>query len=158
MIRDNTINYQLSTINYMPQAYKLAQQAAAMGEVPVGCVVVKNNEVIAAAFNKVEQEGDITNHAELLAIKQASAKLGNKYLTNCDLYVTLEPCPMCAQAISNARIKKLYFGAYDTKSGGVENGARIFEQSSCHHKPEVIGGIMEDECKSLIQTFFRDLR
>jgi tRNA(Arg) A34 adenosine deaminase TadA len=114
--------------------------------------------IIAAAHNLVVTQHDPTAHAELLAIRSACAALGSERLTDCDLYVTLEPCPMCAQAISFARIRRVYFGAYDEKGGGVENGARIFSQHSCHHKPEIYGGIQESECAQLLKDFFKDRR
>lgn len=126
------------------------------GEVPVGAVIVDSvsKTIVARAYNLTETNNDPTAHAELLAIRKASHKLGSARLSQCDLYVTLEPCPMCAQAISFARMRRLYFGAYDKKGGGVENGARIFHQPSCHHKPEVIGGMEETLCANLLKKFF----
>lgn len=135
-----------------------AQKAAKCGEVPVGAVIVKDGNVIAATGNRVVELRDPTAHAELLAIRSACELLQSERLVDCDLYVTLEPCPMCAQAISFARIRRLYFGAYDPKGGGVDNGARIFHQTSCHHKPEVYGGIQESECTALLKDFFRARR
>ncbi len=136
----------------------LAQQAAKAGEVPVGAVLVKDGAVLAQAHNLVLTRRDPTAHAELLAIRQACQALGNERLEGCDLYVTLEPCPMCAQAISFARIRRLYFGAYDAKGGGVENGARIFAQPTCHHAPEVYGGIGEQACGQILKDFFAQRR
>ncbi len=139
---------------YMIEALDMAQKAAKLDEVPVGAVVVYNNEIISKAHNLTESEINPTSHAEILAIIHAANKLNTNKLVECDLYVTLEPCPMCAHAISLARIRRLYFGAFDPKGGGVENGAKIFNASSCHHKPEVYGGIMADECGSLLKDFF----
>ena len=145
---------------FMDLAIAEAEAAAAAGEVPIGAVVVdgKSGEVLAAAANRVESDFDPTAHAELLAIRFASAKRNSPRLGECDLYVTLEPCPMCAQAISFARIRRLYFGAFDAKGGGVENGPRIFSQTSCHHRPEVYGGIDEMRAAELLQIFFSDRR
>ncbi|MCK5295997.1 MAG: nucleoside deaminase [Alphaproteobacteria bacterium] len=130
------------------------------GEVPVGAVIVngKSGEIIASSGNRVEELKDPTAHAEILVIREAAEKLGQVRLEECDLYVTLEPCPMCAAAISHARIRRLYFGAYDPKSGGVEHGARVFSHKTCHHRPEVYGGIMETDCSNLLKDFFKKLR
>lgn len=137
-------------------ALEQARLAGARGEVPIGAVVVDSaGNVIASAHNLTETNNDPTAHAELLAIRAAGEKLVSARLVECDLYVTLEPCPMCAQAISFARIRRLYFGAQDEKGGGVENGARIYNQSSCHHKPEIYGGIAEAECAGILQDFFK---
>lgn len=144
--------------NRMQQALAMAQIAAGKGEVPVGAVIVRGSEVIAQSHNLVETGRDPTAHAEMLAIRAACDLLGTPRLEDCDLYVTLEPCPMCAQAISFARIRRLYFGAYDPKGGGVENGPRIFSQPTCHHKPEIYGGIAESECGGLLKDFFRQRR
>ena len=147
------------TSSFIPLALDLARTAAQRGEVPVGAVIVDSEgNVVAQAYNLTEKLKDPTAHAEMLAIREACKQLDRERLVDCDMYVTLEPCPMCAQAISNARIRRLYFGAYDEKSGGVENGARIFNQSSCHHKPEVYGGIDESACSALLKDFFRQLR
>lgn len=143
---------------YMKQALLQADKALAHGDVPIGAVLVKGNEVIAIAGNEVELTRDPTAHAEMLVIRKASAILGNPRLEGCDLYVTLEPCPMCAQAISLARIRRLYYGAYDPKGGGVDHGPQIFEQSTCNHKPEVFGGIEETACAEMLKTFFREKR
>ncbi|HEU5046350.1 MAG TPA: nucleoside deaminase [Rickettsiales bacterium] len=140
----------------MELAFAQAQLAAQAGEVPVGAVVVDSisGQVLAQAHNLTECQQDPTAHAEMLVLREACRLLGTPRLPSCDLYVTLEPCPMCAQAISFARIRRLYFGAYDPKGGGVENGARIFHQASCHHAPEVIGGMEETACAQLLKTFF----
>jgi tRNA(Arg) A34 adenosine deaminase TadA len=138
----------------------LAHHAGSVcGEVPIAaCVLDANGDIIATAHNEVEQRGDATAHAELLAIRAASQILGQKYLEGCTLVVTLEPCAMCAQAASLAKIKKIIFGAYDAKGGGVEHGARVFSHPTCHHIPEVIGGVMEAECGALLTDFFKQRR
>ena len=143
--------------NLMQAAMAQAESAFDRGEVPVGCIIVDgaNGEIISEASNRTEELDDPTAHAEMLAIQAATAKVGSARLSDCDLYVTLEPCPMCATAISFARIRRVYFGAYDPKSGGVDHGARIFEQSSCHHKPEVYGGIDETACGEILKKFFK---
>lgn len=145
---------------YMEMALLEAQAAAERGEVPVGCVIVDpvSQEVLARTGNRTEELNDPTAHAELLAIRQASSKIGSARLSGCDLYVTLEPCAMCATAISFARIRRLYFGAYDPKMGGVEHGPAIFQQPTCHHAPEVYGGLNEQTAAELLKTFFRDKR
>ena len=137
-----------------------ARSAAARGEVPVGAAVVdgKTGAVLVRAGNEVEARADPTAHAEIIALRAAGAALGAPRLEHCDLYVTLEPCPMCAQAISFGRIRRLYFGAYDPKGGGVDHGARIFQQRTCHHRPEVVGGVQEQDCGALLQEFFRQRR
>ena len=144
----------------MALALQEARAAAALGEVPVGAVLVDgaSGEPLARAHNRVETERDPTAHAELLVIQAASRRLGLKRLVHADLYVTLEPCAMCAAAISLARLRRLYYGAYDPKSGGVDHGARIFEHASCHHKPEVFGGIEESQSAALLKTFFASRR
>ena len=146
--------------DYMQIALEEARVAGRRGEVPVGAVVVNpaKGEVLAKAGNRVEELSDPTQHAEMIAIRLATAKAGNPKLLGCDIYVTLEPCAMCAQAISLARIRRLYFGAYDPKSGGVEHGARVYDHATCHHKPEVIGGLVETEAGALLADFFRALR
>jgi len=144
--------------SFMQNAINCAQAAIAAGEVPIGAVIVKDNRVIASAYNLVEKNCDPTAHAEILVIRSACEILKSPRLIDCDLYVTLEPCAMCAQAISLARIRRLYFGAYDEKGGGVENGASIFSQPTCNHKPEVYGGINESECGDLLREFFRAKR
>lgn len=147
-------------LSFMALALREAEAGAAAGEVPIGAVLVNSSSghVLARAHNRVEASGDPTAHAELIVIREGAQKLGAKRLPDCDLYVTLEPCPMCAQAISLARLRRLYFGAYDPKGGGVEHGPRIFEQPTCHHRPEVIGGIEESRAAALLQSFFRDRR
>jgi tRNA(Arg) A34 adenosine deaminase TadA len=143
---------------FMKQAFNEAARAGNRGEIPVGAIVVHEGQVIAAFGNEVEARKDVTAHAEILAIRTAAEVLGDVRLPECELYVTLEPCPMCASAIGFARIKKLVFGAYDAKGGGVEHGPRIFSQPTCHHAPEVIGGIMEAECGQLLKNFFQARR
>ncbi|HEV2558950.1 MAG TPA: nucleoside deaminase [Microvirga sp.] len=135
-----------------------ARAAAARGEVPVGAVVVRGGEVIASAGNRPREAHDPTAHAEILAIRRACAALGDERLTGCDLYVTLEPCTMCAAAISFARIRRVYFGAPDPKGGAVESGVRFFSALTCHHAPEVYGGIREGEAAALLRAFFAEKR
>jgi len=144
----------------MAVALATARRAAGRGEVPVGAVVVdgKSGEILARRHNLVVAHSDPTAHAELLALRGAAKKLGAARLADCDLYVTLEPCPMCAQAIAFARIRRLYFGAPDPKGGGVEHGPRIFDQPTCHHAPEVVGRIRETECGALLKEFFKARR
>jgi tRNA(adenine34) deaminase len=144
----------------MKMALKEAASAAERGEVPVGVVIVDSlsGDVLARAGNCTEANNDPTAHAEILAIREGASKLKSPRLENCDLYVTLEPCPMCATAISFARVRRLYFGAYDPKGGGVDHGPRVFEQSGCHHRPEVIGGMEESQASNLLKKFFQDLR
>jgi tRNA(adenine34) deaminase len=142
----------------MEIALEEARTAAARGEVPVGCVVVCEAQVVARAGNRTIADKDPTAHAELLAIRAAASALGSERLTDCDLYVTLEPCAMCAAAMSFARIRRLYFGANDPKGGAVENGVRYFSQATCHHRPEVYGGINESECAVLLKDFFQARR
>lgn len=144
---------------YMDLALRQARSGGERGEVPIGAVIVDAaGTVLAATTNRVEQDKDPTAHAELLAIREAAAKLSAPRLVDCDLYVTLEPCPMCAQAIAFARLRRVYFGAADAKGGGIEHGPRIFEQPTCHHRPEVYGGIGESEAADLLREFFRALR
>jgi tRNA(adenine34) deaminase len=146
-------------VTAMEIALEEARLAAARGEVPVGAVVVAaDGTVLARAGNAVEATHDPSAHAEMLALRGAAAARGAKWLTDCDLVVTLEPCPMCAQAISLFRIRRLVFGAYDPKSGGVEHGARVFDTASCHHRPEVVGGVREGEAAALLRDFFGDRR
>ncbi len=146
--------------SYMQLALAEAEAAAAAGEVPIGAALVDglSGEVLAAAGNRVESDHDPTAHAEMLVLRAAAAKRASPRLAECDLYVTLEPCPMCAQAISFARIRRLYFGAADAKGGGVENGPRIFAQPTCHHRPEVYGGIDEARAAALLREFFSTRR
>jgi tRNA(Arg) A34 adenosine deaminase TadA len=142
----------------MAAALGEAQAAAARGEVPVGAVVVRERTVLAAAGNRTRELNDPTAHAEVLALRAACAALGQERLTGCDLYVTLEPCPMCAGAISFARIRRLYFGAGDPKGGAVEHGVRLYASPTCHHAPEVYGGLRESEAAALLRGFFRERR
>ena len=144
--------------SYMKLALEVAERAAARGEVPVGAVIVQDGKLLLRARNRVEADNDPTAHAEILAIRTAAGILGPPRLAGCDLYVTLEPCAMCAAAISMARIRRLYFGAYDPKGGGVENGPRFFGPPTCHHAPDVYGGIAASECGELLKEFFRELR
>ena len=141
---------------FMRLALQEAAAAAERGEVPVGAVVVEGEtgRVLARAGNRMEELGDPVAHAEMLAIRAAAATIGVPRLLACDLYVTLEPCTMCAAAISLARIRRLYFGAYDPKGGGVEHGARVFGMPTCHHRPEVYGGIEERAAGALLRRFF----
>jgi tRNA(Arg) A34 adenosine deaminase TadA len=143
---------------FMELALAQARAAAARGEVPVGAVVAEaaSGRVLAEAGNRMLELNDPTAHAEMLAIRRASATASR--LDACDLYVTLEPCAMCAAAISLARVRRLYFGAYDPKGGGVEHGPRIFAQATCHHRPEVYGGIAEGEAAALLKSFFGERR
>ena len=142
------------TTTPMDRALAEAHLAAARGEVPVGAAIVRDGLILAADGNRTRQRSDPTAHAEMLVIRAAAEKLGAPRLAGCDLYVSLEPCPMCAAAISLARIRRLYFGAYDAKGGGVEHGPRIFSQASCHHAPEVYGGIEEAAAGELLKDFF----
>ena len=143
----------------MALALAEAEAAAARGEVPVGAVLVDpDGQVVAAAGNRTEEMADPTAHAEMLVIRAGASRLGRPRLVGCDLYVTLEPCPMCAQAIGFARLRRLYYGAADPKGGGVEHGPRIFASPSCHHAPEVYGGIGERKAADLLQRFFRARR
>lgn len=142
----------------MRLALEAARGAADTGEVPVGAVLVKDGEVVAVAGNATRSPPDPTAHAEMLVLRAGAETLGQGRLTGCDLYVTLEPCVMCAGAISHARIARLYYGASDPKGGGVEHGARVFEQEQCMHKPEVYTGMGEDEAAELLREFFRERR
>ena len=143
----------------MARALTEAEAAAARGEVPVGAVLVDaEGQVLAADGNRVEADRDPTAHAEILALRGGAERLGSKYLDGCDLYVTLEPCAMCAAAIAFARLRRLYFGAYDPKGGAVEHGPRLFEQPTTHHRPEIYGGIEEGRAAELLRAFFRARR
>lgn len=146
--------------DHMAQALEEARAAVMRGEVPVGAVVVDGatGKVLASAGNRTEELHDPTAHAEVLALRAAAAQLKSPRLPGCDLYVTLEPCAMCAAAISFARIRRVYFGAEDPKGGGVVHGAQVFTQPTCHHKPEVMGGIGESEAAALLKDFFRERR
>ena len=140
--------------NFMAIALDEARAAAARGEVPVGAVMVRGGEVVAQAGNRTLADRDPTAHAELLAIRATARALGTERLTDCDLYVSLEPCAMCAAAISFARIRRLYYGAADPKGGAVDNGVRFFNAPTCHHRPEIYGGIAESEAGVLLRDFF----
>jgi tRNA(Arg) A34 adenosine deaminase TadA len=142
----------------MAVAFDEARAAATRGEVPVGAAIVKDGRVIASDGNRPRQLRDPSAHAEMLAIRRACEALDDERLTGCDLYVTLEPCTMCAAAISFARIRRVYFAAYDPKGGALENGVRFFDQSTCHHAPEVYGGIRESEAATLLKQFFEGRR
>jgi tRNA(adenine34) deaminase len=142
----------------MSVAFAEARAAEARGEAPIGAAVTLDGAVIARAGNRTREDGDPTAHAEMLAIRAAAQALGNHRLNGCDLYVTLEPCAMCAGAISHARLRRLYFAAYDPKGGAVEHGPRFFAQPTCLHAPEVYGGLREQEAAELLRAFFRERR
>jgi tRNA(adenine34) deaminase len=142
----------------MSAAFAEARAAERRGEAPIGAAIARDGVVIARAGNRTREDADPTAHAEMLAIRAAARALGNARLTDCDLYVTLEPCAMCAGAISHARLRRLYFAASDPKGGAVEHGPRFFSQPTCMHAPEVYGGIRETESAELLQAFFRDKR
>ncbi|HLZ03292.1 MAG TPA: nucleoside deaminase [Bradyrhizobium sp.] len=148
----------MNASSFMDLALKAAQKAGKSGEVPIGCVIVRDGEVIASAGNRTLADRDPTAHAELLAIREAADKLGSERLTDCDLYVTLEPCTMCAGAISFARIRRVYYGAADPKGGAVESGVRFFASPTCHHAPEVYSGLGESASAALLREFFRERR
>ena len=141
--------------SFMDLALKAAENAGNSGEVPIGCVIVLNNEVIATAGNRTLTDRDPTAHAEILAIRQATEIVGSERLVDCDLYVTLEPCTMCAGAISLARIRRLYYGAADPKGGAVESGVRFFASPTCHHAPEIYSAVGETEAAALLRDFFK---
>jgi tRNA(adenine34) deaminase len=143
---------------FMDIALAEARNASEAGEVPVGCVLVRGTEVLARAGNRTLMDRDPTAHAEMLAIRQAAHILQTERLTECDLYVTLEPCAMCAAAISFARIRRVYYGAGDPKGGAVDHGVRFFSSPTCHHRPEVYGGIGESEAGALLKNFFAERR
>jgi tRNA(Arg) A34 adenosine deaminase TadA len=142
----------------MDLALKTAEKAGKAGEVPIGCVVVRNYEVIATAANRTLTDYDPTGHAEIIALREAAKKIGSERLVDCDLYVTLEPCTMCAGAISFARVRRLYYGAADPKGGAVESGVRFFASPTCHHAPDVYSGVGESEAARLLKEFFRERR
>ena len=144
--------------SFMDLALAEAHAAAAAGEVPVGCVIVRGGDVLARTRNRTLAERDPTAHAEMLAIRQAAAAIGSERLVDCDVHVTLEPCTMCAAALSFARIRRLYYGAADAKGGAVDNGVKFFASPTCHHRPEVYGGLAEAEAGSLLKEFFRERR
>jgi tRNA(adenine34) deaminase len=144
--------------SFMDLALAEARAAAAAGEVPVGCVIVRGDEVLARTRNRTLADRDPTAHAEMLAIRQAAAAIGSERLVDCDLFVTLEPCTMCAGALSFARIRRLYYGAADPKGGAVESGVRFFSDPTCHHRPDIYGGIGEQEAAGLLRCFFAERR
>ena len=146
------------TVFPMDLALQLAEEAASNGEAPVGAVIVENGTVLAAERNRMKALNDPTAHAEMLAIRTALARRGTGRLDGCDLYVTLEPCAMCAGAIAHARLRRLYYGAEDLKAGAVDNGIRLFHQPTCHHRPEVISGLGEARSGELLKAFFAALR
>jgi tRNA(adenine34) deaminase len=144
--------------SFMDMALDEARAAGARGEVPVGCVIVRDGAVIASAGNRTLADRDPTAHAEIIAIRAAAASLGSERLDGCDLYVTLEPCAMCAGAVAFARVRRLYYGAADPKGGAVDNGVKFFASPTCHHRPEVYGGLAEAEASALLKAFFRERR
>ena len=144
--------------SFMEMALAEARAAGERGEVPVGCVLVRDGEVIARAGNRTIIDRDPTAHAEMIAIRQAAHVLRSERLEDCDLYVTLEPCVMCAGALSFARIRRLYYGACDPKGGAVENGVKFFTSSTCHHRPEIYGGLAEAAAGDLLKRFFQERR
>jgi tRNA(adenine34) deaminase len=144
--------------SFMDLAIEEARKAGQAEEVPVGCIIVCDGVVIARAGNRTVTDRDPTAHAEIVAIRAAAAVLGSERLSECDLYVTLEPCAMCAAALAFARIRRLYYGAADTKGGAVENGGKFFASPSCHHRPEVYGGLAEADASALLRAFFRERR
>jgi tRNA(adenine34) deaminase len=144
--------------SFMDMALEEARAAGARGEVPVGCVIVRDGAVVASAGNRTLIDRDPTAHAEIIAIRQAAASLGSERLDACDLYVTLEPCAMCAGAVAFARVRRLYYGAADPKGGAVDNGVKFFASPTCHHRPEVYGGLAEAEASALLKEFFRERR
>lgn len=152
------MNRSPTRLDALALAFDEARAAALRGEVPVGAVVVKDGVLLAAAGNRTLEWRDPTAHAEMLAIRAAAAALGSERLVGCDLYVTLEPCAMCSGAISFARLRRLYYAAPDPKGGAVEHGARFFGLATCHHAPEVVGGLRESEATEMLQTFFKDRR
>ena len=143
---------------FMAVALQEAEKAQSRNEVPVGAVLVKDGLIIASAGNRTRELNDPTAHSEMLVIREATKNLGQERLTGCDLYVTLEPCPMCAAAISFARIRRLYFAASDRKGGAVENGVRLYQSETCHHAPEVYSGLSESKAAYLLKTFFKKKR
>jgi len=145
---------------FMQVAMQYAKKAYIAGEIPVGCVIVNRDsgKIIAKSYNMMQQAKNANLHAEMVAINLACKKINSKNLSNCDLYVTLEPCTMCASAISNARIGRLYYGAYDAKQGAVENGVRFYTSRACLHRPEIYSGLCSAESEELLKSFFIDLR
>lgn len=145
-------------MSHMDEALAEAERAGQAGEVPVGAVLVRDGVVIARSGNRTERDSDPTGHAEIVVLREAARQAGSPRLPGCDLYVTLEPCPMCAAAIAQARLRRLYFGASDPKGGAVESGVRLFTQPTCHHAPEVYGGIGADRATRLLRAFFEGRR
>jgi tRNA(adenine34) deaminase len=143
---------------FMDMALTEARAAGERGEVPVGCVIVHHGMVVARAGNRTVTDRDPTAHAEIIAIRHAAVALGSERLADCDLYVTLEPCAMCAGAVAFARIRRLYYGAADPKGGAVDNGVKFFSSPACHHRPEIYGGLAEAEAGALLKEFFRERR
>ena len=148
----------ISLPSFMDLALKTAENTGKSGEVPIGCVIVRGQQVIATAGNRTLADRDPTAHAEILAIREAAKKIGTERLVDCDLYVTLEPCTMCAAAISFARIRRLYYGAADPKGGAVDSGVRFFASPTCHHVPEVYSAVGEQEAAAMLKDFFRARR
>ena len=148
----------MTAASLMDLALKAAEKAGKSGEVPIGCVIVRGSEVIATAGNRTLTDRDPTAHAEIVALREAGAAIGSERLVDCDLYVTLEPCAMCAGAISLARIRRLYYGAADPKGGAVESGVRFFASPTCHHAPEIYSAVGERAAATLLQEFFRARR
>jgi tRNA(adenine34) deaminase len=144
--------------SFMDLALAEARAAGERGEVPIGCVIVRGDDVVANAGNRTIAERDPTAHAEIVAIRRAAAELRSERLADCDVYVTLEPCAMCAGAIAFARIRRLYYGAADPKGGAVESGVKFFASPTCHHRPEVYGGMAEAEASALLKSFFQERR
>src|ERR1700758_2986571 len=144
--------------SFMDLALEAHQRAAQAGEVPIGCVIVRGNEVVATSGNRTLTDRDPTAHAEVLAIRQAAEALGSERLVDCDLYVTIEPCTMCAGAISFARIRRLYYGAADEKGGAVQSGVRFFASPTCHHVPEIYSAVGDNEAAALLKEFFKARR
>jgi tRNA(adenine34) deaminase len=144
--------------SFMDMALQEARISGERGEVPVGCVIVRGHEILTRAGNRTLADRDPTGHAEIIAIRDAAARLGSERLEECDLYVTLEPCVMCAGAVAFARIRRLYYGAADPKGGAVDNGVRFFSSPACHHRPEVYGGIAAAEGSALLKDFFKERR
>lgn len=143
---------------FMREAIKQAKKAAKLGEMPVGAVIVRNGEIISRGYNKRETKKNALLHAEIIAVERACKKLGGWRLPECEIYVTLEPCPMCAGAILNSRIDRVYFGAYDPKSGCAGSRINLMNMNLCNYTVEVVGGVMQEECAGLIKEFFRELR
>jgi tRNA(adenine34) deaminase len=144
--------------SFMDMALQEARAAGDRGEVPVGAVIVRDGKVLAGAGNRTLADRDPTAHAEMIVIRAAASKVGSERLDDCDLYVTLEPCAMCAGAVAFARIRRLYYGAIDPKGGAVDNGVKFFASSTCHHRPEIYGGLAEAEASSLLKKFFKERR